>query len=73
MNPRARGGAAHRGVSGRFPSADFNADGILNSQDFFDFVNAFFQELLEADFDESGTIDSADFLTYLETYFGECR
>jgi hypothetical protein len=58
-------------VTGRCPG-DFNADGVLNSQDFFDFVNAFFQELPEADFDESGTIDSADFFAYLEAFFGEC-
>jgi hypothetical protein len=24
------------------PTADFNADGVVNSQDFFDFLGAFF-------------------------------
>lgn len=51
---------------------DFNADSILNSQDFFDYLNAFFASSLSADFDHSGTVDSQDFFAFLDAFFAGC-
>jgi hypothetical protein len=53
-------------------AADFNSDGILNSQDFFDYLNAFFENLPSADFDASGTVDSNDFFAFLDAFFAAC-
>lgn len=52
--------------------ADFNADGVENSQDFFDFLGAFFAHSAEADFDGSGVVDSADFFAFLTAFFAGC-
>jgi hypothetical protein len=52
--------------------ADFNFDGITNSQDYFDFLTAFFAGSPTADFDGSGTIDSADFFAFLNAFFVGC-
>lgn len=58
-------------ITDRCPG-DFNTDGILNSQDFFDFLGAFFALLPDADFDDSGTVDTADFFAYLDAFFTDC-
>ena len=50
--------------------ADFNADGVTNSQDFFEFLSAFFAGA--ADFNHDGAVNSADFFDYLDTFFGAC-
>jgi hypothetical protein len=63
--------AATLTITNRCPG-DFNDDGVLNSQDFFDYLAAFFTLAPAADFDGSGTIDSADFFAFLEAFFGEC-
>ncbi len=52
--------------------ADMNADGRITSQDFFDFVNAFFAAEPRADFSRDGTINSQDFFDYLAAFFAGC-
>jgi len=53
-------------------SADFNADDIANSQDFFDYLLAFFGGSMSADFDGSGLVDSADFFAFLGVFLTGC-
>jgi len=52
--------------------ADFNADGAANSQDFFDFLSAFFAATPEADFNDDGSINSQDFFDFLVAFFAGC-
>jgi hypothetical protein len=52
--------------------ADFNCSGSANSQDFFDFLAAFFALLPSADFNHSGAIDSQDFFDFLTAFFAGC-
>jgi hypothetical protein len=51
---------------------DFNADGAINSQDFFDFLVLFFAADPLADFDHTGTVNSQDFFAYLDALFTGC-
>jgi hypothetical protein len=53
-------------------SADFNADGTVNSADFFDFLTAFFTEDPRADFNLDASVNSQDFFDYLSAFFGGC-
>jgi hypothetical protein len=53
-------------------AADFNADGALNSQDFFDFLAAFFDERAEADFNQDTVVNSQDFFEFLTAFFTGC-
>lgn len=53
--------------------ADFNGSGAVDSQDFFDFIAAFFAHLPSADFNHSGAIDSQDFFDFLTEFFAGCH
>ncbi len=53
-------------------AADFNYDGIHNSQDFFDFLSAFFQSWPGGDFNRDALFNSQDFFDFLEAFFQGC-
>lgn len=55
---------------GEVCAADWNGDGLVSSQDFFDFLHAFFA--LEADFNADGVTNSQDFFDFLSAFFGGC-
>lgn len=48
---------------------DFNEDVTMNSQDFFDYLNAFFALLPTADFTGDGVVNSQDFFDFLACFF----
>jgi len=63
--------ASAAGVAAPFPCvADFDQSGAVNSQDFFDFLAAFFAG--DADFNCSGATDSQDFFDFLGAFFAGC-
>jgi hypothetical protein len=53
-------------------AADINGDAQVNSQDFFDFLVAFFGETPPADFNSDGVVNSQDFFDFLAAFFNGC-
>jgi hypothetical protein len=53
-------------------AADFNNDELVNSQDFFDFLTAFFATAPNADFNGDMVINSQDFFDFLTAFFAGC-
>jgi len=51
---------------------DYDADGSVNSSDFFRFIELFFALDPHADFNSSGFVDSQDFFDYLNSFFTGC-
>jgi hypothetical protein len=52
---------------------DVNDDGVIDSQDFFDYLGFFFAVLPEADFDGNGLVNSQDFFDFTTAFFeGGC-
>lgn len=55
-------------------SGDFSCNGIVNSQDFFEFLGHFFNNGGDpaADFDYDGAVTSQDFFDFLAAFFAGC-
>lgn len=52
--------------------ADFNFDGVTTSQDFFEFLTAFFAMDVSADYTVDGRVDSQDFFSFLTWFLPGC-
>jgi hypothetical protein len=59
-------------TSGTTCPADFNGDDTVNSQDFFDFLTAFFASAPESDFNGDDVVNSQDFFDFLTAFFAGC-
>ncbi len=53
-------------------AADIDNDGVVGSQDFFDFLTLFFASDPGADFNGSGDVTSQDFFDFLTAFFAGC-
>jgi hypothetical protein len=52
---------------------DFNANGTLEVQDIFDFLNAWFAGYADADFDGANGLQVADIFAFLNAWFAGCQ
>ncbi|MBC7771499.1 MAG: hypothetical protein H7210_03275 [Pyrinomonadaceae bacterium] len=52
--------------------ADFNHSGAVTSQDFFDFIAAFFNNTPGSDFNNDGQTTSQDFFDFIVAFFAGC-
>jgi hypothetical protein len=52
--------------------AAFNDDGVVSSQDFFDFITAFFALNESADFNGDGAVNSQDVFDFITAFFAGC-
>jgi len=52
--------------------ADFNGDGIVNTQDFLAFLNAWSSGNTSADIDGNGTVNTLDFIMFLNLWNAGC-
>ncbi len=52
--------------------ADFNHQDGVTSQDFFDFLDAFFKGASSADVNRDGSVNSQDFFDFLDAFFAGC-
>jgi hypothetical protein len=57
-----------------FPTcaADFNSDGVVNSEDFFQFLTALLSEAPSADINHDSMVDSQDLFTFIAAFFSDC-
>jgi probable HAF family extracellular repeat protein len=53
-------------------ATDFNNDRVVNSQDFYEFLGAFFTLMPSADFNSDGEVNSADLLGFLDVFIAGC-
>lgn len=53
--------------------ADFDCDGVIDSQDFFYFLESFFTEAPRSDFNQDGAINSQDFFDFMTMFFTGCE
>jgi photosystem II stability/assembly factor-like uncharacterized protein len=65
-------GAYQLTLEGGECTADFNQDDVVNSQDFFDFLTAFFETDPSADFNGDKVVNSQDFFDFLNAFFAGC-
>ncbi len=63
---------ANDGGCAAFCPADFNGDGLHNTVDVLDYLNAFTSRLPEAEMNCDGRIDTSDFVRYLNFYTNGC-
>jgi len=52
--------------------ADFDCDGVLDSEDFFQYLTAFFNNVPRADLNLDGYINSQDYFDFLSMFFAGC-
>lgn len=75
---RLRGGGGMRSIALRDMAlirrcpADFNGDSAVTSQDYFDFIRAFFGGDLSADVNGDNAVTSQDYFDFIRAFFGGC-